>query len=119
MEASTEVTDNVLVRRFAGDISQDDIIGSWKELFASDTDFSLYEGIIIDLSHARLVHDRAKFNELVRLLRENLELLEELKIAFVMDTPQVTQVILLDHMITQLQIRPFATLKGALGWIHI
>jgi hypothetical protein len=36
-----------------------------------------------------------------------------------MDTPQVTQVILMDHMIKQLQIRPFATMKGAMDWINI
>ena len=119
MEATTEVTDGVIVRRFVGGITQDDIIGSWKELFSSDTDLGLYKGVVFDLSQAKLEHDRSKFNEMVRILKENEDRMEELKIAFVMDTPQVTQIILLDHMIKQLQIRPFATLKGAIGWIHI
>jgi hypothetical protein len=119
MKASFEVNDNVIVRRFVGDVSQEDIIESWNELFSKYKDLTLYKGMVIDLLNARLIHERKKFNEMVQYLRGKLDQLEDMKIAILMDNPQVTQVILLDHMIKQLQIRPFATLKGAIGWISI
>jgi hypothetical protein len=119
MKTSFEVSDNVIVRRFAGDITQEDIIESWRELFSRYNDLSRYRGIVMDLLQARLMQDRKKFGEMVMLVRGKLDQMPDLKIAFLMDTPQVTQIILMDHMIQQLQIRPFATMKGALDWIKI
>jgi len=119
MKTSFEVTDNVLIRRFTGDITQEDIIESWRVLFSRYKDLGRYNGMIIDLLNARLVQDRNKFNEMVRYVIGKLDRMTDMKVAVVMDTPQVTQIILMDHMIKQLQIRPFATLKGAMDWIHI
>ena len=119
MKPSLEVSDSVIVRRFVGDISQEDIIESWKELFTLYTDLSPYRGLVIDLLNARLMQDRKKFQKMVAYLKQQADRLPEKKIAYLMDTPQVTQVILLDHQIQELQIRPFATLKGALDWIRI
>lgn len=119
MKPSLEVSDSVIVRRFVGDISQEDIIESWKELFTRYSDLSPYQGLVIDLLNARLMQDRNKFHSMVTYLKKQAGRLQEKKIAYLMDTPQVTQVILLDHQIQELQIRPFATLKGALDWIRI
>jgi hypothetical protein len=119
MKTSFEVTDNVLIRRFTGDITQEDIIESWRVLFSRYPDLELYKGMIIDLLNARLVQDRNKFTEMVMYVKGMLDRVTDMKIAVVMDTPQVTQIILMDHMIQQLQIRPFATLKGAIDWINI
>lgn len=119
MKPSLEVSDNVIVRRFVGDISQEDIIESWNELLARYQDLGPYRGLVIDLLNARLIQDRNKFQGMVAYLKQQADRLQEKKIAYLMDTPQVTHVILLDHQIRQLQIRPFATLKGALDWIRI
>ena len=119
MKPSLEVSDSVIVRRFVGEISQDDIIESWKELFDRFQDLDPYSGLVIDLLNAKISQDRNKFREMVEYLRQEADRLEEKKIAYLMDTPQVTQVILLDHQLSQLQIRPFATLQGALDWIRI
>ncbi len=119
MKTSFEVTDNVIVRRFAGDISQEDIMELWRELFNSFPDLHQYNGVIIDMLQARLLQDRKKFREMVGFVQSRLDQLHEKKIAFLMDTPQVTQIILMDHMIGPLQIRPFATMKGAIDWINI
>jgi hypothetical protein len=119
MKPSLEVSDNVIVRRFVGDISQEDIIESWKELLAHFKDLSPYGGVVIDLLNARMLQDRKKFRKMVEFMSKQADRLEEKKIAYLMDTPQVTQVILMDHQIQRLQIRPFATLQGALDWIRI
>ncbi|MGW8317517.1 MAG: hypothetical protein ACWGNV_18110 [Bacteroidales bacterium] len=119
MKPSFEVSDNVILRRFVGDITQDDIIESWKVLFARYKDLGPYRGLVIDLLNARLLQERKKFLQMVEFLKQQTGQLEDKKIAYLMDNPQVTQVILLDHQIEQLQIRPFATLKGAMDWIGI
>lgn len=119
MKPSFEVSDNVIVRRFAGDVTQDDIIESWTLLFESYRDLTPYQGLIIDLLNARLVQERKKYLKMVEFLKQQVGKLQDKKIAYLMDNPQVTQVILLDHQLQQLQIRPFATLKGALDWIRI
>ncbi len=114
-----EVSDNVIYWRFAGDVTQEDMIGSWEEVLHRYPDMAPFRGLVIDLLNARLVQERQKFYAMVEYLREQLERLKDLKIAYLMDTPQVTQVILLHHQLHPLQIRPFATLKGALEWIRI
>ncbi len=119
MKPSFEVSDNVIVRRFVGDISQDDIIESWKLLFKKYRDLGPYRGLVIDLLNARMLQDRNKFQKMVEFLKQQSGRIQEKKIAYLMDNPQVTQVILLDHQVDLLQIRPFATLKGALDWIRI
>lgn len=91
----------------------------WRDLFQSYPDLAPYRGVVVDLLQARLLQDRKKFGEMVRFVQSKLDRLSEKKIAFLLDTPQVTQIILMDHMISQLQIRPFATLKGAIDWINI
>ena len=119
MKASIEVSGDIIVRRFVGDVSQADLIKSWREVFARYSDLSHYKGMVIDLLNARLMQDRKKFREMIDFLKGKLDQLGEIKVAVLMDTPQVTQVILMDHMIKQLQIRPFATMKGAMDWINI
>jgi hypothetical protein len=119
MKPSFEVSDNVIVRRFVGDVTQDDIIESWHLLFESYRDLTPYHGLIIDLLNARLVQERKKYLKMVEFLKQQVVQLQDKKIAYLIDNPQVTQVILLDHQLQQLQIRPFATLKGALDWIRI
>lgn len=119
MKPSFEVSDNVIVRRFVGDITQEDIIESWKELFARYNDLGPYRGLVIDLLNARLLQERKKFLKMVEFMNQQAGQLKDKKIAYLMDNPQVTQVILLDHQLHQLQIRPFATLKGAMDWIRI
>jgi len=119
METSFEVTDNVLIRRLTGDVSQDDLTESWRLLFSRYEDLSIYKGMIIDLLNARMLQDRHKFNQMIKYVRGKLDRMGDMKVAVLMDTPQVTQFILMDHMIKQIQIRPFATIKGAMDWINI
>jgi hypothetical protein len=119
MKTSFEVADNVIIRRFTGDITQADITESWRVLFSRYKDLAPYKGMIIDLLNAKLVQDRSKFNDMVRYVKGKLDRMTDMKVAVVMDTPQVTQIILMDHMIQQIQIRPFATFQGAMDWINI
>ena len=58
-------------------------------------------------------------NLLVEYLKGYLDRMDGIKIAVVMDTPQITSTILLGRKMKQLHIRPFTTRDAAMSWIAI
>jgi len=54
---------------------------------------------------------------MVEFLKEHLDKLKDLRIAMVMDTPLVTNTIIMGERMKSLQIKPFSTEEAALQWI--
>ena len=100
MKASIEVNDNVILRCFKGDVYFEDIIDSWNEIFSRYENLTSFNGIVTDFLDATLHHEDKNLN-----------------IAIVMDTPQVTNTIMMARKMIQLQIRPFSTREAAMNWI--
>jgi hypothetical protein len=119
MKASIEVVDNVILRCFKGDVYLDDIIDSWEETFTRFEDLMNYKGIVTDFLDADLFHEDNNMNILMDYLKGHIERLNDMKIAVVMDSPHVTNTIMLGQKMKHLQIRPFTTRKAALDWINV
>ena len=119
MKASIEVKDNVILRCFKGDVYFEDIIDSWNEIFSRYESLTSYQGIVTDFLDATMHHEDKNLNLLVEYLMGYLDRMAGMKIAIVMDTPQVTNTIIMGHKIKQLQIRPFSTREGALRWVTL
>ena len=119
MKASIEVQDNVILRKFVGDVYLDDIINSWKEIFSRFEDLSLYKGILTDLLQANMCAEDKNMSELIDFLKDNMDRMDNMRIAIVMDTPQVTSTIMMDRQMSHLHIKPFSTIDAALLWISV
>jgi hypothetical protein len=119
MKASIEVKDKIILRRFKGDVYIQDIIDSWEEVFAQFDDLSMYNGVVTEFLEAKLHHEDNNMNILIDYMKCYIERMNDLKIAVVMDSPHVTNTIMLGQKMKHLQIRPFTTRKAAIDWINV
>lgn len=119
MKASIEVVDNVVLRIFNGDVYLQDIIDSWDDTLARFDNLMDYKGIITDFLSANLHHEDNNMNILIDYLKGQIGRMNNMKIAVIMDSPHVTNTIMLGQEMKHLQIRPFTTRNAALEWINI
>ena len=118
MKASIEVVDNVILRSFNGDVYLQDIIDSWDETLTRFDDLMVYKGMITDFSGANFLHEDNNMSRVIDYLKEHIERMNDMKIAVIMDSPHVTNTIMIGQKMKHLQIRPFSTRKAALNWIN-
>jgi len=119
MKASIEVKDKVIVRCFKGDVYLQDIIDSWEDVFSRFEDLMAYKGVVTDFLGANLHHEDNNMNILIDYLKGYIDRMNDMKIAVVMDSPHVTNTIMLGQKMKHMQIRPFTTRKAAIAWINV
>jgi len=111
--------DKIILRHFKGDVFLQDIIDSWEEVFAAFSDLSLYKGVVTNFLEAELHHEDHNMNILMDYMKDYIERMNDLKIAVVMDSPHVTNTIMLGQKLKHMQIRPFTTQQAAIDWINL
>jgi len=120
MEIAIHEQDGVIICRFTGEVRFEDMMESWRQLFAKYPNLQDYKGILATLLDAQIMkHEAENLNMMVDLLKEHLEELKDLRIAIVTDTPMVTNTIIVGRRVKSLQIRPFSTVDAAMRWINI
>ncbi len=117
MKVSIEVQNQVILRRFSGEVCIDDMIESWNEVFNRFEDLGAYKGVVISFLDADIKHEDNNLNVLVDYLKGYLDRIRGMKIAIVMDTPKVTNTIIINQKMKHLHIRHFSSEKAALEWI--
>ena len=117
MEVTIHEQNGVIVRRFSGEVCVEDMMESWKKLLATYTNLKDYKWILTSFLDAEIKHDDQNLNVLVEFLKDYLDQLKYLKIAVVMNTPMVTNTIILGQRVKSLQIKPFSTIEAAMQWI--
>jgi hypothetical protein len=118
MEVSFDEQDGVIIRRFSGEVCFEDMMESWENLVATYKNLDQYQGILNSFLDADIKEEDTNLNVLVEFLKANLDQLKDLKIAIVMNTPMVTNTIIVSQMVKSLQIKPFSTIEAALYWIE-
>jgi hypothetical protein len=118
MEITIDDQDGVIMRRFSGEVCFEDILESWKKLLATYSNLEDFNGILTNFLDAEIKHEDKNLNVLVEFLKGYLDQLKDLKIAIVMDTPMVTNTIIVSQRVKSLQIKPFSTVEAALKWIE-
>ena len=117
MEVTIDDQDGVIMRRFSGEVCFEDMIESWNRLLTSYPNLKQYKGILTNFLEADIKHEDNNLNGIVEFLKGYLDQLKDLKIAIVMDTPMVTNTIIVGQRVKSLQIKPFSTVEAALKWI--
>lgn len=118
MKVTIHEQDGIIIRRFFGEVCFEDMMESWKKLIGSYEDLRAYKGILTSFLEAEIKHEDHNLNELVEFLKDYLDQLKDLKIAVVMNTPMVTNTIIMSQRVKSLQIKPFSTVEAARQWIE-
>jgi len=117
MKVSFHEQDGVIIRRFFGKVCFEDMMESWETLIATYNNLDQYKGILTSFLDADIKEEDSNLNVMVEFLKGNLDQLKDLKIAIVMNTPMVTNTIIVSQRVKSLQIKPFSTIEAALYWI--
>ena len=118
MEVTIHEQNGVIVRRFTGEVRIEDMMESWNKLLASYTNLRDYKGILTNFLDAEIKHEDQNLNVLIEFLKNYLDQLKDLKIAVVMNTPMVTNTIIVSQRVKSLQIKPFSNVEAAMQWIE-
>lgn len=118
MKASLEVQNKVIYRRFSGEVSIEDMIETWKEIFTRYEDLASYKGILTSLLDAKIEGADNNLNLVVEYLKGYLDRIRGLKVAIVMDSPKVTHTIIMNQKMKNMHIRPFSSEAAALEWLE-
>lgn len=119
MKNSLKVQDNIIVYTFTSVVHVQEIIDSWKEIFSKYDNLQEFKGILFDFLQADLHHEEDNLSILTEFLKAYRDRLEDMKVAMVLDHPMVTYAIMLDRILSYVELRPFATRQGAVNWIII
>ena len=119
MKSSLEVSGNIIIRRFSGSVTAEDMVNSWKEIFSTYPDLSEYRGIITTFDGAVITGGPGEgVKEMVKVLNEHKEQLSGLRVAIVLDHPMVTNAVMVGHYIKNLNVQPFVTEEAAMRWVN-
>ena len=109
--------ESILIRDFTGNVTIDDIIGSWDYLIENNIIKPTIKGVINNISGCVLHMDMDGFSMLMNYLKKN-EVLRRIKLAVVCDSPKmIVFPTLAEVEETELRVKPFTTEEAAVYWI--
>ena len=111
--------DSILIRKFVGKVSVDDIIESWEYLQKNKLIDDKIKGLINDLTGCELLLDMNCFSTLMIYMKSQ-DFIRAIKIAVICDTPQkIVFPVMGEKHHSELKIKPFSTLEAAVHWINL
>jgi len=107
----------ILIRKFCGKVTVDDIIASWEYLLSNNLIKKELKGVINNLFECDLEMDLDSFDTLITYLLAHPEF-SDLKLAVVCDSPKkIIFPMMGENQVTELKIKPFSTVEAAINWI--
>ena len=91
---------------------------SWHKLLDTYPNLKGYKGILTSMLDADIKREDTNLNVMVEFLKDHVDQLKDLKIAMVMNTPLVTNTIIVSQKVKSLQIKPFSSMDAAMSWIR-
>lgn len=108
---------SILIRKFKGKVTGEDIIASWKYLIENRLIDAEAKGVINNLLDCELVMDLKSFENLLAYLKKQ-DLIKKIKQAVVLNSPEmIIFPILAESNESGLKIKPFSTMRAADKWI--
>lgn len=109
--------ESILIRDFAGEVTVDEIIGSWKYLISNNMISDDTLGIINNLTNCDLQMDMAGFKDVINFMKTQ-DLLKKVKLAVICDDPKtIVFPALGEQKEDELKIKPFSTMNAAVDWV--
>ncbi len=111
--------ESVLIRKFVGKVSSDEIIDSWEYLKEKNLISKKIIGIINDLSNCELLMDMEGFKSLMDYMKKQNSF-KGIKLAVICNSPETIIFPLLgESQEKELKIKPFSTQEAAVKWVSI
>jgi hypothetical protein len=110
-------SETILIRKFAGIVNINEIMGSWDYIISSNLLSENQKGVINDLTNCQLNMDSEDFDMLMAYLKSK-PLLRRIKLAVISDSPdKIIYPLMAEIQVKELKIKVFATLEAAVDWI--
>ncbi len=106
-----------LINKFKNTISIEDVLKGWQEAINAGMINSNVKGVISDFSECYSEIDQGDLDKIFNFMQSNIHLLLNLKLAVVMDSPQVALAVLFKKRYHVTQLKVFSTSKAAINWI--
>lgn len=107
----------ILIRKFIGKVSVNDIIESWKYLYKHQLINVNTKGLINNLQGCELIMDLESFTLLLNYMK-SMTYIKNIKIAVIADNPKTIIFPILGHeQERELNIKPFSTMDAAVNWV--
>ena len=111
--------ESILIRKFSGKVSIQNIIDSWEYLHENEIIDKKIKGVINNLSGCELIMDIESFKTLIDYLKKQ-DYIKDIKLAVISDTPKtIIFPILGKEQERELKIKPFSTMEAAVNWISM
>lgn len=109
--------DSVILRKFEGKVSADEIMQSWQDLEADNRFTNDIQGVLNDLEDCELTMDIKGFKRLMSLMLKK-DYIHNIRIAVVTNsTRNIIFPTLGETQFRDLKIKPFSTIQAAVDWI--
>ena len=114
---------NLLIRRFIGDMGTEDIIFSWEEILGLKITSKIPSGLVTDLRNANVKIKIEELNKITDYLSKNINIIKTIKLAILADNPQQCVLSMLaKNMFTEnkpyVYVKIFSTEEAALNWMQ-
>lgn len=117
MTVRMEAQGPVILRWFSGPTEIKDVIDSWEKLLGEFDDMGAYDGVVTSYADAKIEADHENMNEVVDFLRDKLVQLSDMRIAFVLERPLITNTMIIDHEHHRAEVKQFNSEEKAVDWV--
>lgn len=107
----------ILTRIFRGEVTVDDTISSWQHVLDNDLVTENHIGVITDYKGADLQAQRKDLEALKIFFSENINIFKSLKLAQIIDTPDIANAILFVSEYSEINSQAFSTMGSAIEWV--
>ena len=109
--------DNILVRKFTGSVNMTDVINSWQEDLDNQTVHKNLKGVITDFTECKNNATINELNKIVAFYKKNNHIFKHIKLAVVLDTPNVVILLMFEDIYSEIHHKAFSTYDAALAWV--
>lgn len=116
LDYTYEGKNQLLIRKFSGTLKISDSINSWIETIDEHILKKDIKGIVSDYSNTDIQINVTEIDPMGELFLDHINTLKYLKIAQVVDSPQIILPMVFKSKHNEFQIWPFTTLEAAIEW---
>ena len=107
----------VIIRRFSGRVSLDEMIGSLNNVIKNKVYSENAKGLLLDCSNGHLDFSASQYRQIVDFCARNIEILQKFKIGLVSNTPHnIVIAMLIEQADDRYIFRPFTSIEAAMVW---
>ena len=111
-------TNKILIREFTAEVDVDLIIETWEYILDNYLDHPNLKGVVTDFRHSKPNLDMQTFEIMMKYFKSKIEIFQEIHMAQVMTTPEISLPMLFQMQNMGIVTKPFSTLEAALDWIR-